>query len=221
MALILNMVKMIVNNRPSIIAATGFFCKLNKQYLILLVFFLALPLSNAYAVEAISFDTILKNLKISSDSVFKLTTAISYALGFWFMIAALMDLKQHGQSSGGQGSGISGPLIKFFVGVALVYLPGTMSSTIATFWGAGTSIIAYDPGTDIMATFKLTAIAIVQLIGLISFISGFVGLAHSSDQGAQPGAVAKGILRVFAGMLAVNVVATIKVFEVTFGISIL
>jgi len=196
----------------------------SEWLLIVLVFFLVLPLSNVYAANEISFIDILKNLKLSSEAVFKLTTAISYALGFWFMIAALMDLKHYGQSGGAQGnSSMSGPLMKFFIGVALIYLPGTMSSVITTFWGEG-SVMAYPDnkdGSNTLEIFKVTAITIVQLIGLISFINGFVVLAHSSDQGAQPGTVAKGIFRVFSGMLAINVVATIHVFEVTFGITIL
>lgn len=200
-----------LKNRRLKSAAAGFF-----------ILFLVLPLSSVYAADQIDFISILKNLKFSSDSVFKLTTAISYGLGFWFMIAALMDLKQHGQSGGGQGASMTGPLIKFFVGVALIYLPSTVSSIAATFWGEGGSIIAYsEKGGSVLETFKTTAITIVRLVGLISFISGFMELAHSSDQGAQPGVVAKGVFRVFSGILAINVVASIKILEATFGITIL
>ena len=217
MALILRMATMIINKKCSRILS----CQ--KAHLAITILLLALPLSAGYAADTISFIEILKNLKISSDAVFKLTTAISYGLGFWFMIAALIDLKHHGQANAAQGGGIGKPLAKFFVGVALIYLPSTVSSVVVTFWGAGAGVLDYSAksGNETLETFKLTAITIVRLIGLISFINGLVVLSHSSEQGAQPGSVAKGILRIFSGILAINVVATIQVFEVTFGIKIL
>jgi len=178
--------------------------------------------NNQGTATKIDFIKILTNLTADAKSIFRLTTIISYVIGFWLVIAALMGLRRSELgSSGSQGNGIAGPIVKFFIGIALIYLPGTINLTTSVVWGdagAVKSILAYAAATPSpFEVFRGTAIAIVRLIGLIAFISGFVELAHSSDQQAQPGSVAKGILRVFSGMLALNVVATVRIIGGVFG----
>lgn len=182
--------------------------------------------SNNPGLESnVDFIKILTNLTADAKSIFKLTTIISYVIGFWLVIAALMGLRRSELgSSGSQGGGIAGPIIKFFIGIALIYLPSTIDLTVSAFWGSGganTGSLAYATIQSPFEVFRDAAIMIVRLIGLVAFISGFVELAHSSDQQAQPGSVAKGMLRVFGGVLALNVVATIRILGGVFGIKIL
>ena len=56
---------------------------------------------------------------------------------------------------------------------------------------------------------------IIQTIGLIAFIRGWVLVARSASQGQPPGGTGKGLVHVFGGILAMNIVGTIQVINNT------
>ena len=73
--------------------------------------------------------------------------------------------------------------------------------------------------SDPFSPTRAGAIAIVKAVGYVSFVRGFVILAHSTHQGAQQGTVGKGILYIVGGVLAINIGATIKVIQNSIGIA--
>ena len=60
-------------------------------------------------------------------------------------------------------------------------------------------------------------IMIVQFIGLVAMLRGFLILTKVTGQGAQPGTVSKGMIHIFGGILAVNIVRTVEIAINTFG----
>ena len=107
------------------------------------------------------------------------------------------------------------------VGILLLYLPTTIDvSVVSLSLGTGAeSLLAYTPkSTDPFGPVKEGAIAIVRVIGYISFVRGLVILSRSGDQtSAQQGGVGKGFLHIVGGILAINILATISVISNTLG----
>ena len=96
-------------------------------------------------------------------------------------------------------------------------------------FGQGAQILAYGPidsgssalnaifGQD--STFGAVIALVVQVIGVIAFIRGWVLIARSASQGQPPGGTGKGIAHVFGGIMAMNIVGTLQVVNNTlFGV---
>jgi intracellular multiplication protein IcmC len=64
----------------------------------------------------------------------------------------------------------------------------------------------------------IALLRILQLIGVIAFVRGWVLLARSQGQGAQPGTMGKAVTHVFGGVLLMNIVATVNIMYNTLGI---
>jgi intracellular multiplication protein IcmC len=138
---------------------------------------------------------------------------------------ALYCLKTYGESktmmSG--NTSIKEPLSYFLVGSVLVYLPTGFQILMNSTFGPNSSILAYadssNPTMD--AVFGQnsavgTALAlIIQTIGLIAFIRGWVLIAKSASQGQPPGGTGKGMVHVFGGILAMNIVGTLEIINNT------
>lgn len=170
----------------------------------------------------LDFNAMLGALQNAAPILNRLVVATAYVIGFWFVISAISELKKIGQSATMQSQqGMGGPIVKLLIGVLLMYFPSTVSTGLSAVWGAGSTILTYTKNSsDPFAAAKAGAIAIVQVVGYISFVRGLVMLAHSSDQGSQQGGLSKGIMHIIGGILAINVVATIQLIQNTLGITI-
>ena len=194
-----------------------------------LAFFMALA-NGPVLADTFDFNTMLNALKDNAEPIIKLTVAVAYVAGFWLIISAINQLKVFGQmiSYHSQSHGMAGPLTKLIVGVLLFYLPGTIDIGVWTIWGHsaftsnGASYMEYTASsTDIFGPTKEGVIALIRVIGYISFVRGFMILSRSGEQNVQPGTFSKGIIHVVGGIAAINIVETIRVIGNTLGINIL
>ena len=51
-------------------------------------------------------------------------------------------------------------------------------------------------------------LGLVQVMGVIAFIRGWVLLGHAGEQNAQQGMFGKGLTHIIGGILAINIVGT-------------
>ncbi len=191
----------------------------NRQFWLMVVI-LFLPMT-AFAMD---FPKMLSSLKNVAPSLIKFVGATAYVIGIWFMIAAVMELKKIGQSQSAQTTQgtVGPPLIKFVIGAVLIYLPTTIDVGVASLWGTGSVPPGYPSKSgDPFGPAKEGAIAIVRVVGYVSFVRGLIMLSHSADQGSQQGGVGKGIMHLVGGILAINVVGTINIISNTLGFSVI
>ena len=85
------------------------------------------------------------------------------------------------------------------------------------------SILAYN---QLPAGFNFTGtnggqaiLKLLQVIGVISFVRGWVLLARSQGQGSQPGSMGKGVIHIFGGVMLMNIVATVNIVYNTLGVN--
>lgn len=166
----------------------------------------------------------LNNLALSLDQVYRLVTGSAYIIGCAFAFKALYSLKVYGElrTMMASNTSLKEPLTYLIVAAVFIYLPTAvdlfMQSTFDT-----SQILGY---AQLPAGFSFTAtnggyalLKLLQLIGIIAFIRGWVILARSTAQGSQPGGAGKGIIHIFGGVLMMNIVFTINVLYNTLGIS--
>ncbi len=182
-------------------------------------------LTNAAAESKIAYDiaSILGKLQEHIEPITKLIIATSYIMGFFFILSALMRLKDIGKSISASAApdGIRGSLVKLLIGIVLLYLPTTINVGVATFWGSSQILKYTTDSSGTLGEAKEGAVALMKIIGYISFIRGLVLLNRASQSNAQPGNLGKGILHLVGGILSINIVWTLKIIQNTFGLELL
>lgn len=169
---------------------------------------------------------VITNIANNLGPVEKLLTAGTYLLGISFAIKALYCLKVMGERSAGgqQGSGVKEPIIYFVVGAVFLYFPTAFAILMNTTFGYS-SVLAYapivssnqqisnlfGPGSEAGRALSL----IIQVIGMVAFIKGWLLISKSASQGQPPGGTSKGLVHVFGGILAMNIVGTLHVLNNT------
>lgn len=165
---------------------------------------------------------VLINLANSLIPVEKTITGASYLMGLAFGIKAIVTLKIHGEQRSSMGAGgMKEATIYLMVSAMLLYYPTAFEVIMNSTFGYS-SVLAYSSlsasanlfGSD--SAVGMALFTIIQVIGLIAFIRGWLLIARSgSGQGGQPGTIGKGFMHVFGGVLAMNMTGTMEVFHNT------
>lgn len=174
----------------------------------------------------ISYTNIISSLL----SVEKLVTGSAYLIGISFVVKALYSLKTVGESKSQMSAHASmkEPVLYFLVGGMFIYFPTGFEVLMNTTFGYS-QVLAYAPintGSPILSTlfgqnsvFGYTLALVIQVVGVIAFIRGWLLIARSASQGQPPGGTGQGITHVFGGILAMNIIGTMQVINNTiFGV---
>ena len=161
---------------------------------------------------------VLTNIANSLLPVENLVTGAAYLMGIGFAFKALFTLKTHGeQRSSLSGTGnMKEALVYVVVSAVLLYFPTAFEALMNSTFGYST-VLAYSQnpyltgilGTNSAVGSSLTII--IQVIGLFAFVKGWIMIARGASQGQGAGNTGKGLMHVFGGILAMNIVGTIDV----------
>lgn len=170
--------------------------------------------------------TILINIANSLIPVERLITGGAYLIGCAFLFKAIYSLKMYGEARTMMSSNtsIKEPLAYLLVGAVFIYFPSAFEVLMQTSFGYQ-NVLQYAPvssnntllnslfGSSSVVGYSLTVI--IQVIGLIAFVRGWVLIARSASQGQPPGGTGKGLVHVFGGILAINIVGTLDMINNT------
>jgi len=174
---------------------------------------------------------VMTNLSSSLLSIEKLITGTAYLIGAVYIVKALHSLKVFGESRTMMSSSqsVKDPLIHLFVAAILIYFPTGFEIMMNSTFGYST-VLAYAPvdsGNPLLSAifgednqFGYTLALVVQVVGVVAFVRGWVLIARSASQGQPPGGTGKGLMHVFGGVMAMNIIGTLEVLENTlYGVS--
>ncbi|RUR12243.1 type IV secretion protein IcmC [Legionella sp. km772] len=169
---------------------------------------------------------ILNNVANSMPAVEKLVTGAAYLIGLLFVFKAIATLRSYGESRtmmSNNGS-MKEPLIYLASGAMLIYFPTAFKIFMQTSFGYE-NVLQYAPVNSPNNAFDTlfgsgSAVGeplsiIIQVIGVIAFVRGWVLIARASGQGQQPGGTGKGLMHVCGGILAMNIVGTLDMINNT------
>ncbi|HAZ7572008.1 type IVB secretion system protein IcmC/DotE [Legionella sp. PATHC032] len=175
----------------------------------------------------VSQANILANIANQLEPVQRLITGAAYLIGCAFIFKAIYSLKVYGEARTMMSSNtsIKEPVMYLMVGALLIYFPSLVSSVLQTTFGYSNPL-AYSGGVSsgsdtITALFGSGSLVgrplvmIIRVIGLIAFVRGWVLIARSASQGQPPGGTGKGLIHVFGGILAINIVGTVDMINNT------
>lgn len=169
---------------------------------------------------------ILTNIANSLVPVQRLITGGAYLMGCAFIFKAIYALKMYGEAKTMQSSSTSvkEPLAYLMVGAIFIYFPTAFSTLMQSTFGYQ-NILQYAPvnssNQSLDTLFGSGSVVgrplaiLIQVIGLVAFVRGWVLIARSASQGQPPGGTGKGLIHVFGGILAINIVGTINMINNT------
>ncbi len=170
---------------------------------------------------------IIKNIADNMEEVQKLITGFAYIAGLFFMLKAVMALKQYGESRTAMSAGnshLKEPMMYFLVGAFLLFFPSGLAVILQTTYGSDT-LMEYQAIDSKNATWDglfgsgsavgRSLVIIIQTVGGIAFVRGWILIARGASQGQQPGGTGKGLVHVFGGVLALNIVSTLQIINNT------
>lgn len=164
--------------------------------------------------------TMVKNLSANMGQLMQFVTALAYVMGMYFIIEGILKLKKFGESRtmmSEQGS-LRVPMIYFFVGGFLLYLPSAVQVGLTTFWEDPTPYAYVSDSQDPWVQLIQAVFVIIQLIGTIAFIRGLVILSHVGGHGGQQGQFGKALAHIIGGILLINIYQFIQAVANTLGI---
>lgn len=159
-------------------------------------------------------------LMSSLSDIYQMLIAVCYITGIIFTFLALYRLKKYGTGSAMMHSPRSmlGPAGLFMIGVILMFTPHFIDIMVMTLWGSD-SVMSYQQLSEDASFREIVTplIGVIQVVGLIAFIRGWVLVSKSTKEGAPPGSISKGVIHVIGGVMAINIVGTIDVVTSTLG----
>jgi intracellular multiplication protein IcmC len=165
--------------------------------------------------------SIIDNFHAQLPAFIHLLYALSYTIGFLFMIIALFRLKEYGANPMYRQPGLITSCLSYFVaGVMLIYLPSALDVGAATFLAdnGDNSLFSYTAvknkgfGYEELVS---PVVDIVKIVGLLAFIRGWVMLSKMGNE-QHKGVMFKGLMHVFGGILAVNILGVYTLFARVF-----
>ena len=166
---------------------------------------------------------VFSNLALQIDPIKNFLIVLCYAVGVGLSVAAVMKLKKYGTRTAFMSVEMSmvGPFLQFFIGVALFYMPYFISAiNLTIFTSSGVmDQLSYTTSNVDYQTYVEPILGIIQIIGIIAFMRGWLLLAKATNPGQQPGAISKGVTHIVGGILAVNIRTFITVIYQTLGLT--
>lgn len=187
-----------------------------------LILSFCLLLAGCSNVNFPTLQDMLINLSSNFPALYQLITAVSYLMGLAFLLRGVYQLKIYGdmRTMMSSQSNIKGALVTLIVGSCLLFLPSAFQSVLLTTFGTQTiTPINWSTSTKNITPEAMHAIlGLVQLVGLIAFIRGFVYLTQSGNPGSQH-SLGKAMTHIIGGLFAVNIQGTVNLLQNTFGVT--
>ena len=172
--------------------------------------------------DGLDMQQIFSNIGMQIDPIMNFLLVLCYVIGLGLSVSAIMKLKKYGTRTAFMSVEMSlvGPFLQFFIGVALFYSPYFISTLNMTLFSSSgvESELSYTSSSIDYDAYIEPVLGIIQIIGMISFIRGWVMLSKSTNPGQQPGAISKGVTHIVGGILAVNIRTFITVIYQTLGL---
>lgn len=171
------------------------------------------------STQPINVDQMLANLQEQIPYLTQFVTAFAYLSGFFFVFGGLYKLKEYGEARTMMSSNtdMRRPLVSLATGTGLIFLPTMVSTSLVTVFGDN-SIMQYQGTGTSWDEMGQTIVSIVYFIGGLAFVRGLFHLHRAGTTQQQPGALAKGILHILGGVMAMNIVQVTNIIYTTLGV---
>jgi intracellular multiplication protein IcmC len=176
----------------------------------------ALAQTQSGGVDAI---TMLVNLSKTYPDLISMITGACFIIGMILALRGVYYLRAYGElrTMTQSQTTMRTPITLFIVAAVFMYLPNAFQTLITTSFGYD-SPMAYDQASSSIDPVILKAlVGLVQLIGLIAFVRGWLVLVAHAQQPGGHATLGKGLTHIIGGIFAINIIGVTQVIWNTFG----
>lgn len=158
----------------------------------------------------ISFIKFINNIDAIMPILWKFATGFCFLAGVMLIFKSLFLFKEYGDARVmmSANTDIRRPLVPLIIAVLLLASPSTMVYMQETMFKGISAGLDYRDTDKTFAQLMTMMGHIVQFIGFISFVRGWMLFTRIGHQGGQPGLFAKAMTHVIGGLLAINIFVT-------------
>jgi intracellular multiplication protein IcmC len=180
---------------------------------------ITLILSGCAELKSPDVAKMMETLQANFRPIEMMIVGTAYVAGFGLLFSAIHKLRAYGEVRTMMPSNaqMTGPLIQFFIGIALIFLPSVIKVSVTSLWGTD-SLLAWPGETGDWDKIMGAVFGIVRILGYIALVRGLFLMSRAAQQGAQQGTFGKGMVHFFGGILAINIWGTVKVITASFGV---
>ncbi len=163
---------------------------------------------------------ILINLSKDFPNILRWLNGLSMAIGLTFLLLAFFKLKHLADfrtMSGGQQD-IGKAFMLIALGAIFLWMPFIINVMTYTFFGSTVGQLRSKyPIEAANRQYYVAFFQMMMVIGLISFIRGWLILSHMAKGQSQPGTMGKAITHIIAGLFLYHLQAVMKILEASMG----
>jgi len=143
----------------------------------------------------------------------------SIGAGVSLFLGGLLKLKRYGEMRTMMSTHITiaAPLFMLLAGVALLYLPTVLESSLYAVWGTANPLAIPTIGVPGVNSMLPPVVMFIRFIGVCSFIRGWLMVSRMGKEGGQPGMVGKAFMHIFGGVMCVHIVGTAHLIKQLLG----
>lgn len=177
------------------------------------------PPSTGTTMDALSM---LANLSKSYPAITFFVTGGCYIVGMMLAIRAIYYLKVYGElrTMMSTQSSLKIPMTYILTSAVFLFIPTAFQTMTMTIFGTS-SALGYDQVNSSINPIVMQAVGgFVQLLGLVSFVRGWlIIVANAQSPGGGQASFGKGLTHIIGGLLLVNIYGVASVVWNTFGLS--
>lgn len=194
-----------------------------KIYFKILLIASILLLSGCGNITGMQMDLtqLMVNFNTQLDPIRDMLIAVCYVLGVVLIGTGIFKLKAYGQQTVMMSTHASlGPALAYvIVGAGFLFVPTLLDVMTVSLWGYNfDQVQGYPEEVGDFADIMIPVVRLIQIIGLIAFMRGWLILLKLGSQGSPPGTLGKGLMHMIGGILAINIMGTIDILRQTFGL---
>jgi intracellular multiplication protein IcmC len=163
--------------------------------------------------------TMLINLSRTYPDIISMLTGGCFVIGFVLALQGVYYLRAYGdlRTMTSSQTSLRTPVTLFIVSAVFMYIPNAFHTLITTAFGYS-SPLQYDQSSSSIDPVILKAlVGLIQVIGLIAFIRGWMVLVAHAKQPGGHATLGKGLTHIIGGIFAINIIGVTDVIWNTFG----
>ena len=170
-----------------------------------------------------SLNEMLNHIHDQLPALWRFATGFCYVMGIGLAFKSIAQFKAYAdmRMMSAASPEFKKPILSLLLGAVLLYAPTMAKLSLNTFFNSP-SPTAYEPSPTLDPNFALmiqVAGDIVEWVGFIAFIRGWMLLSYIGHSGSQPDMFGKSMAYIFGGVCAMNIFGTWDIIKGTLGIT--
>jgi len=170
-------------------------------------------------MDQINIDTFLQTVIKYADQFERVITGLCVVIGLAVFTKAAFQFKAYAdfRVMSATSPDFKKAVVNLIVAIMILYTPQLIHAFLVSFFNTPTPMAYSGASSSAELNEGIKAAGtVVQIVGLLAFIRGWLLLAQTAEHGGQPGAFGRALTLIICGILSINIFGVFNVLNNTF-----